>query len=50
MFVFVKREFIYLADYVIFMYLSEVIEHVPAEEVLNNPRETRTRAYLHREF
>ena len=39
-----------LADYVIFMYLGEMIKHGPAEEVLNNPRETRTRAYLHGEF
>ena len=35
-----------LADYVIFLYLGELIEHGPAEEVLTNPREPRTRAYL----
>ena len=39
-----------LSDYVIFMYLGEVIEHGPAEEELNNPCEARTRAYLHGEF
>ncbi len=35
-----------LADYVIFMYLGELIEHGPADEVFNQPREERTRAYL----
>lgn len=35
-----------LADYVIFMYLGEVVEHGPAHEVFSNPREERTRAYL----
>jgi phosphate transport system ATP-binding protein len=35
-----------LADYVIFMYLGEVVEHGPAHDVFSNPREERTRAYL----
>ncbi len=35
-----------LADYVVFMYLGEVVEHGPAREVFTNPREARTRAYL----
>ena len=35
-----------LADYVIFIYLGEVIEAGPASEVFNNPRQERTRAYL----
>jgi phosphate transport system ATP-binding protein len=35
-----------LADYVIFMYLGELIEHGPAHEVFEHPREERTRAYL----
>jgi len=35
-----------LADYVIFLYLGELIEHGPAAEVLTNPRHTLTRAYL----
>jgi phosphate transport system ATP-binding protein len=35
-----------LADYVIFMYLGELIEHGPASEVFNNPQEERTREYL----
>lgn len=35
-----------LADYVIFMYLGELVEAGPAEEVFNRPKEARTRAYL----
>jgi len=35
-----------LADYVIYMYLGEVIEAGPAREVFNNPQHERTRAYL----
>jgi len=35
-----------LADYVVFLYLGELVEHGPAEEVLANPREPRTQAYL----
>jgi phosphate transport system ATP-binding protein len=35
-----------LADYVIYMYLGEVIESGPAKEVFNNPKHERTRAYL----
>jgi phosphate transport system ATP-binding protein len=35
-----------LADYVIYMYLGEVIEAGPAHEVFENPRQERTRAYL----
>ncbi|HOT92527.1 MAG TPA: phosphate ABC transporter ATP-binding protein [Anaerolineae bacterium] len=39
-----------LADYVIFMYMGELIEHGPAEQVLHNPREAKTQAYLAGEF
>ncbi len=39
-----------LADYVIFMYLGEVVEHGPAGEVFENPRQDRTRAYLSGQF
>jgi phosphate transport system ATP-binding protein len=39
-----------LADYVIYMYLGEVIEAGPAKEVFNNPRHERTRAYLEGQF
>ena len=35
-----------LADYVIFMYLGELVEAGPADELFNRPREERTRAYL----
>ena len=39
-----------LADYVIFMYLGEVVEHGPAHEVFGHPRQDRTRAYLEGQF
>jgi phosphate transport system ATP-binding protein len=35
-----------LADYVIYMYLGEVIEAGPAAEVFTNPKHERTREYL----
>lgn len=35
-----------IADYVVFMYLGEVIEHGPAEEVFTNPKMERTKNYL----
>lgn len=35
-----------LADYVVFLYLGELIEHGPAEEVFGNPREAMTRDYV----
>ncbi len=35
-----------LADYVIFLYLGEVVEHGPAHEVFTNPKDPRTKAYL----
>lgn len=35
-----------LADYVIYMYLGEVVEAGPAKEVFNHPQHKRTRAYL----
>lgn len=35
-----------LADYVLFMYLGNLIEHGPAEEFFNNPRFAKTRAYV----
>jgi phosphate transport system ATP-binding protein len=39
-----------LADYVIHLYLGEVVEHGPASEVLENPKEERTRAYINGTF
>lgn len=35
-----------LADYVAFIYLGQLIEQGPAEDVFNNPQESLTRAYL----
>jgi phosphate transport system ATP-binding protein len=39
-----------LADYVIYMYLGEVIEAGPAHEVFRNPKHERTKAYLDGQF
>ena len=39
-----------LADYVVFMYLGEVVECGPAWQVFEHPREERTRAYLAGQF
>jgi phosphate transport system ATP-binding protein len=39
-----------LADYVIFMYMGELVEHGPAGQVFADPKEERTRAYLAGEF
>jgi len=35
-----------LADYVIFLYLGELVEHGPAHEVFYSPKDPRTKAYL----
>lgn len=35
-----------IADYIVFLYLGELIEWGPAQEVLSNPKNSRTRAYL----
>jgi len=35
-----------LADYVVFMYLGELIEHGPAREIFENPRQELTREYI----
>ena len=39
-----------LADYVIFMYLGEVVECGPAHEVFDHPHQERTQAYLAGQF
>ncbi len=39
-----------LADYVIFIYLGEVIECGPASEVFDHPKHERTQAYLAGQF
>ncbi|HUM46306.1 MAG TPA: phosphate ABC transporter ATP-binding protein PstB [Chitinophagales bacterium] len=35
-----------IADYIVFMYLGEIVEHGPAHELLENPREEMTREYV----
>lgn len=35
-----------LADYVIFLYMGELIEYGPASEIFNNPKEPKTQAYI----
>jgi len=35
-----------LADYVIFLYLGELVEHGPAETIFNKPSDPKTRAYV----
>ncbi len=42
----ILRQAYRIADYIIFMYLGEIIEHGPAEKVLNNPQEKLTKEYL----
>jgi phosphate transport system ATP-binding protein len=39
-----------LADYVVFMYLGEVVECGPAHEIFDHPRQERTQAYLAGQF
>ncbi|MBN2391511.1 MAG: phosphate ABC transporter ATP-binding protein [Anaerolineae bacterium] len=39
-----------LADYVIFMYLGELIEQGPAKEIFHHPQQAKTRAYLEGEL
>ena len=35
-----------IADYIVFLYLGELVEHGPAAEIFANPKNPRTRAYL----
>ncbi len=35
-----------LADYVIFLYLGELIEHVPAQEIFEHPKQGMTKEYI----
>jgi len=46
----VLRQAFRLADYVAFMYMGELVEHGPAEQVLKNPKQERTIAYVKGEF
>lgn len=44
------RQALRIADHVIFMYMGEVIEAGPADEVFNNPKQELTRKYLEGAF
>jgi phosphate transport system ATP-binding protein len=35
-----------IADYIIFIHLGEIIEHGPAKEILENPKEAKTKEYI----
>ncbi len=35
-----------IADYVLFMYMGNLIEHGHAQELFNNPKDSRTKAYI----
>lgn len=35
-----------IADYIIYMYMGEIIEHGPAKEILENPKQEKTRMYM----
>lgn len=39
-----------LADYVIFLYLGNIIEHGPADEIFKNPKYVKTQAYINGSF
>jgi len=39
-----------IADYVVFMYMGEVIEQGPAEEIFDNPKMEKTKSYLQGAF
>ncbi|MBI5418230.1 ATP-binding cassette domain-containing protein [Candidatus Poribacteria bacterium] len=40
------RQAQHLADYVIFLYLGNIIEHGPADEFFKNPKYAKTQAYI----
>ncbi len=42
----ILRQAVKLADYVVFLYLGDIIEHGPAEEFFNNPKEKMTKEYI----
>ena len=35
-----------LADYVLFMYLGELIEHGPADQIFDAPKQAMTQEYI----
>jgi len=42
----VLRQAMRLADYVVFLYLGELIEHGPSEKIFKNPEKATTQAYI----
>lgn len=42
----ILRQAMRIADYVIFLYMGELIEHGPARDVFKHPKRAKTRAYL----
>ena len=38
-----------IADYAVFIYMGEIIEHGLAKEIFSKPRKKRTKAYLENE-
>ena len=40
------RQALRIADYVVFMYLGEIIEAGPAQEIFKNPKKELTQKYL----
>jgi phosphate transport system ATP-binding protein len=42
----ILRQATRIADYIIFMYLGEIIEHGPAYQILENPKDERTADYI----
>ncbi len=42
----ILRQAMRLADYIIFLYLGEIIEHGSAEKIFKNPEKTTTQAYI----
>lgn len=42
----ILRQAMRLADYVVFLYLGDLVEHGPAKDVFDQPREARTREYV----
>jgi len=39
-----------LADYVVFLYMGNLVEHGPAKEFFENPKDHKTRAYINGQF
>jgi phosphate transport system ATP-binding protein len=39
-----------LADYIVFLYLGQIVEYGPARQVFDHPKQPRTRAYISGEF